>query len=101
MSELTGLLGSELDFDHSRLELIISFLPKYFLALKSGEGGYTVQPCPGLSVGTQIELKLRSDCRQYSDVDEVKRVANKYSSFTGLFVPFDVTITLFSLSTYA
>jgi len=48
----------------------------------TGEGGYTVQECSGLSVGTQIELKLNADCRQYSDVDEVLRVAQKYSSFT-------------------
>ena len=61
-----------------------------------GQGGYTVKPVEGLSVGTQIgefhplttsltnilELKLRTDCREYSDVEEVKRVATKYSSFT-------------------
>jgi TNF receptor-associated protein 1 len=47
-----------------------------------GQGGYTVKPIEGLSVGTQIELKLRTDCREYSDVEEVKRVATKYSSFT-------------------
>jgi len=47
-----------------------------------GQGGYTVKPVDGLSVGTQIELKLRTDCREYSDVEEVKRVATKYSSFT-------------------
>ena len=33
-------------------------------------------------MGTQIELTLKKDCRQYSDVEEVKRVAAKYSSFT-------------------
>ena len=48
----------------------------------SGDSGYTVESCDNLPVGTRIELGLKPEYREYADADHVKKVAQKYSSFT-------------------
>jgi len=48
----------------------------------TGDSGYTIDPCDNLPVGTRIELGLKPEYREYADSDHVKKVAQKYSSFT-------------------
>ena len=66
-------IGHPMDREGIQLNLLRDFLSAHKL----------VSSCPLSTPLTNIlELKLRTDCREYSDVDEVKRVATKYSSFT-------------------
>jgi len=48
----------------------------------TGDSGYTIEPKEGLDVGTRIELTLKPDSREYADPSHVKKIVQKYSSFT-------------------
>jgi len=48
----------------------------------SGEGGYRIRAAENLPTGTRIELRLKPEYREFADPDHVKKVAQKYSSFT-------------------
>jgi len=48
----------------------------------TGDSGYTIEPKEGLNVGTRIELTLKADSREYADPNHVKKIVQKYSSFT-------------------
>lgn len=66
-------IGHPMDREDIQLNLLRGFLLVHKLVSASPLS---------TSLTNILELKLRTDCREYSDVEEVKRVATKYSSFT-------------------
>ena len=47
----------------------------------SGVGDYEVTEAENVHRGSEIVIRLRSDCKEFSDVDHVRSVIKKYSNF--------------------
>lgn len=53
-----------------------------------GAGTYTISPAQDVRRGTSIVLELKDDAEEFADVERIKRIIKRYSSF----VPFPIMV---------
>jgi len=46
-----------------------------------GAGSYDVAEADGVTCGTKIVIHLREDCKEFADIQNVKRIIKRYSNF--------------------
>jgi len=48
-----------------------------------GAGIYEIEPVDNLDYGTKIEMRLKPECREFSDEETIQKAIQKYSGFVG------------------
>ncbi len=52
-----------------------------FIWESTGAGSYTIKSAEGIGQGTRIVLTLKSDAKEFSNPDNIKRIIEQYSNF--------------------